>query len=91
VSFEPLGPVVPGHLLVVPKRHVTDARVDPAVTADTYRVAALLAREAGECNLITSVGAAATQSVFHLHVHVVPRRPSDGLRLPWVDDGRINS
>jgi hypothetical protein len=35
------------------------------------------------CNLITSVGADATQSVRHLHIHVVPRREGDGLMLPW--------
>lgn len=81
--FEPLGPVVPGHLLVVPRQHVTDARTDPAVTAKVFGVAALVAAEGGACNLITSAGPEATQTVFHLHVHVVPRRPDDGLRLPW--------
>jgi histidine triad (HIT) family protein len=84
-DFAPLGPVVRGHRLVVPKAHVQDAAEDPAVTAETFRVAALVARQVGPCNLITSVGAEATQSVFHLHVHVVPRRLGDGLKLPWTD------
>lgn len=35
-------------------------------------------------NLITSAGAEATQSVFHLHVHIVPRGENDGLALPWT-------
>lgn len=35
-------------------------------------------------NLITSAGAAATQTVAHLHVHYVPRRTGDGLGLPWT-------
>lgn len=35
-------------------------------------------------NLITSRGGAATQTVFHLHVHVVPREAGDGLALPWT-------
>ena len=34
-------------------------------------------------NLITSRGRAATQSVFHLHLHLVPRADNDGLALPW--------
>jgi hypothetical protein len=39
----------------------------------------------GQWNLITSAGTDATQSVFHLHVHLVPRRPNDGLKLPWSE------
>ncbi len=35
-------------------------------------------------NLITSKGEAATQSVFHLHVHIVPRQEGDRLPLPWT-------
>lgn len=35
-------------------------------------------------NVISSAGADATQTVFHLHVHVVPRLPGDGLHLPWT-------
>jgi histidine triad (HIT) family protein len=46
--------------------------------------AAQWARTCGDANLITSVGSAATQTVFHLHVHVVPRRAGDGLALPWT-------
>ena len=38
----------------------------------------------GESNLITSIGPAATQTVPHLHLHLVPRRPGDGLPLPWT-------
>lgn len=34
--------------------------------------------------VITSIGADATQTVFHTHIHVVPRRPGDGLTLPWT-------
>jgi histidine triad (HIT) family protein len=35
-------------------------------------------------NIITSIGRVATQSVFHLHVHIVPRHEGDGLCLPWT-------
>lgn len=85
VSFVPLNPVTPGHRLFVPATHVRDAVENPSVTADTYFVAASWARkERRSFNLITSVGRDATQSVFHLHVHYVPRTDGDGLHLPWT-------
>ena len=88
-SFEPLNPVTPGHRLFVPSVHVTDAAEDPAVTAEVYRAAAEYARRVGRpFNLITSAGPAATQSVYHLHVHYVPRADGDGLHLPWTDQRR---
>jgi histidine triad (HIT) family protein len=83
VAFVPLGPVTPGHVLVVPRQHVEDALVNPAITATTMLVAAQVAQESYPCNLITSAGHEASQTVFHLHIHVVPRRAGDGLALPW--------
>jgi len=82
VAFIPLEPVCDGHLLVAPVVHVPDALADPDVTAMVAAAAARLARP--PCNLITSVGAAATQTISHLHVHIVPRRLADGLTLPWT-------
>lgn len=80
----PLGPVTPGHVLVIPRVHVADAAERPEVTAMTAQVAALWARDAGApFNLITSAGVAATQTVRHLHIHYVPRADGDGLALPW--------
>ncbi len=85
-AFHPLNPVTPGHFLVVPNRHVSDFAEDPEVTASVMRDAASLARPlGGDCNLITSKGPNATQTVYHFHVHLVPRRPGDGLALPWTD------
>ena len=85
-SFEPLNPVVPGHRLFVPGEHVVDASQDPAVTAKVFAAAAEYARRQGEdFNLITSGGEWATQTVFHLHVHYVPRSLDDGLALPWTE------
>ncbi|GHE33201.1 hydrolase [Streptosporangium violaceochromogenes] len=81
LAFAPLGPVVPGHLLVIPKQHVTDVAEDPAVSAAAMRAASELATP--PCNIITSAGREATQTVFHLHLHIVPRRDGDGLALPW--------
>ena len=81
--FEPLAPVVPGHLLVVPERHVSDATEDRYAASMTMGVAAQVAQRYSSANILTSIGAAATQTVFHLHLHVVPRVYGDGLLLPW--------
>lgn len=50
----------------------------------TFEIASLFARMVGvDHNLIINQGPAASQTVEHLHVHYVPRRPNDGLKLPW--------
>lgn len=88
VSFPPLNPVTPGHMLVVATEHVSDATSVPSTTAAVMYAAAYVADDLGEnCNIITSVGPAATQTVEHLHIHVVPRRVGDGLALPWSAHG----
>ncbi|HEV7647627.1 MAG TPA: HIT domain-containing protein [Actinophytocola sp.] len=90
VAFRPLNPVTDGHMLVVPRVHVADATVRPLVTGlvmtRASQVAAALRRAglADGVNVITSAGSAATQTVFHLHIHVVPRFARDGLCLPWT-------
>lgn len=78
------GGVTVGHVLVLPKTHVPDVAADPQVSAATMQRVAELAAEMGDCNVITSRGAAATQTVRHMHVHVVPRRDGDGIQLPWT-------
>ncbi|MEU3792212.1 HIT domain-containing protein [Streptomyces fructofermentans] len=83
LAIVPLNPVTEGHLLVIPKVHVVDFGHDPRISAATMRRAAELAAEQW-CNVITSRGRVATQTVFHLHVHIVPRREGDGLALPWT-------
>jgi len=88
VAIVPLGPVVDGHLLVIPTVHVSDFTTDPAVSAATMRRASELAAGMGSYNVITSKGRPATQSVFHLHLHLVPRAVDDGLALPWYSGKR---
>jgi histidine triad (HIT) family protein len=83
LAIVPLRPVVDGHVLVIPRVHVCDFADSPVVSAATMRCAAELAAGHGSCNLITSKGQPATQSVFHLHLHLVPRAEGDGLALPW--------
>ena len=84
IAIIPLDPVVPGHVLVIPRAHVADASVDPLVTGMAAARAAELAGDDGHFNLITSAGEDATQTVPHLHWHLVPREAGDGLALPWT-------
>lgn len=89
VRFEPLNPVTPGHLLFIHRIHSRDAARAPWLTALVCEEAAVHGRSMGKAfNLITSVGAVATQTVGHLHVHYVPRRENDGLHLPWTNQAR---
>lgn len=83
MAILPLHPVVRGHVLVIPREHVSDFVDSPTVSAATMRCAAELVTGIGSYNLITSKGRPATQSVFHLHLHLVPRAENDGLALPW--------
>lgn len=87
LGITPLNPVTEGHVIFMPKVHVTDATDDPAVTAYTMKAASLYGKDkasSNSMNLITSVGEEATQSVYHLHIHLVPRRHCDLLPLPWT-------
>lgn len=85
----PLRPVVEGHVIVMPDEHTENFTDDPDVYGVVSRVVAIYAGRGttgryGSANVITSKGSAATQSVRHLHVHLVPRRRGDGLLLPWT-------
>jgi histidine triad (HIT) family protein len=91
ISFMDIAPATRGHALVIPRAHTADllsvASEDlQAVAAACQRLAAR-ARErlhADGVNLMNSCGAAAWQTVFHFHIHVIPRYDGDPLRLPWV-------
>ena len=83
MAIVPLRPIVAGHVLIIPKAHVRDFTTSYHETGLSARVAAALGSQYQDCNLITSRGAAATQSVFHLHWHLIPRAVDDGLALPW--------
>lgn len=90
VGFLDIHPATEGHSLVIPKRHVADIfdapeAVGEAVMRGAMRVAALLRKAFGleGVNLVQASGGIAWQTVFHLHVHVVPRYRDDPLQLPW--------
>jgi histidine triad (HIT) family protein len=86
VAFQPLNQVTPGHFLVVPRTHISHALESPPHAGRALKFAGYLANQMDldAVNFITSAGAEATQTVFHLHLHVVPRREGDGLVLPWT-------
>lgn len=84
VRFEPLNPVVPGHMLFVPTWHVEHPSGEAVRLAMGY-AETYAARQREPFNLITSSGAAASQTIPHIHAHYVPRREGDGLLLPWSE------
>jgi histidine triad (HIT) family protein len=91
VSFMDINPATRGHALVIPRAHARDLlEVAPDDLAACALAAQRLARRQVEVlapagiNLLNSCGAAAWQTVFHFHVHVIPRYEDDPLRLPWV-------
>jgi histidine triad (HIT) family protein len=91
VAFMDINPATRGHALVIPRRHATDllevgAEDLAACAAMAQRVAARAQEALGAAgvNLLNSCGAAAWQTVFHFHLHVIPRYEDDPLRLPWV-------
>lgn len=89
VAFLDASPINPGHTLVVPREHLGDIHaLDEAVCASMFdlarRISGLLRDSAVPCqgiNLLMSNGAIAGQSVFHAHLHVVPRNRNDGFSL----------
>ena len=90
LAFMDINPGTRGHLLVIPRAHSADllevAEEDLAACARTAQVMAQRIKErlgADGVNLVNSCGAAAWQTVFHFHVHVIPRYKGDPLRLPW--------
>lgn len=90
VAFVPLDPATRGHILVIPRTHVArvwdlDEREADTLARATVRMsqAVVDALDPPAMNVIQSNGALATQTVNHVHVHLVPRWPRDRLRLKW--------
>jgi len=91
VSFMDIAPATRGHALVIPRAHSADLlSVEEqdlrAVAVASKRLAERVKERLGAdgVNLVNSCGAVAWQTVFHFHVHVIPRYEGDPLRLPWV-------
>ena len=86
-----ISPVNPGHALVIPREHSRDLlEIDPEDLAAVARAGQRLAKRMPQAlgaqgvNLINSCGAAAYQTVFHFHLHVIPRYANDTMSLPWT-------
>ncbi len=91
LAFMDIAPATRGHALVIPRAHHEDLLTVPAadlgaVALAAQRLASRVKERLGAdgVNLLNACGAAAWQTVFHFHVHVIPRYADDPLRLPWV-------
>ena len=96
MAFLDHRPLFPGHCLVIPREHVdTLGDLPGPLTAPLFEAAAAVARalEAGlgADGSFVAVNNRVSQSVPHLHVHVVPRRRGDGLRGFFWPRGRYES
>lgn len=97
VVFFPDEPATLGHTLVVPRRHVPDIwSVDSELAGGLGRATVHVAHAVQRAmhpdglNVIQSNGEAATQTVMHLHIHVVPRWHGDGVGRIWPPETRYS-
>jgi histidine triad (HIT) family protein len=93
IAFMDINPATRGHVLVVPREHTRDLlSIAPedlaAVTASAQKLAAAVSERLGAdgVNLLNSCGRVAWQTVFHFHMHVIPRYAGDPPRLPWTPE-----
>src|SRR5947209_10000785 len=91
VAFMDISTATRGHALVIPRAHAANLlEIEAEDLAATVAAAQRLARieverlGADGVNLINSCGSAAWQTVFHFHIHVIPRYEGDPMRLPWT-------
>ena len=94
VAFMDINPATRGHSLVIPRAHSADLmEISDEDLERTTLAARRLARKIQAVlrpdgiNVINACGAAAWQTVFHFHLHVIPRYESDPLKLPWIPSG----
>ncbi|MCL1907576.1 MAG: HIT domain-containing protein [Propionibacteriaceae bacterium] len=95
IAFLDIAPYHRGHSLVIPRRHIESGTMDPAswneVAEGITTVSTLLKEKLGATgvNILSNAGAVAGQEIFHFHVHILPRYPSNpGMgALAQRDDG----
>ena len=94
VAFFPLEPATLGHTRVVPRRHSADLwEMDDTTARHVMRAVLRVGRALRSVlapdgmNVVSSAGEAATQTVFHTHVHLVPRRAGDAMGRLWPAAG----
>jgi histidine triad (HIT) family protein len=94
VAFMDINPATRGHSLVVPRTHssdlmeISDEDLERTMVA-ARRLAERLdaALEPDGFNVLNACRPAAWQTVFHYHLHVIPRYDDDPLKLPWIPRG----
>lgn len=84
------SPAAPGHALILPKNHASNLfEADDALLAKALPLAKKVAQAIQEefhcdgINIQQNNGLAAGQTVFHFHIHVIPRYENDGLGITW--------
>jgi histidine triad (HIT) family protein len=94
VAFMDINPATRGHALVVPREHSQDLMdVSDEDLARTMAAARRLARRMDEAlepdgfNILNACRPTAWQTIFHYHLHVIPRYDDDPLKLPWIPRG----
>lgn len=93
-AFLDISQVTPGHTLLVPKKHVKDLfSYDEELAEKTFRVLPELARAVKEStsanglNIVMNNGTVADQSVFHSHIHLIPRyTEEDDFHMTWTNN-----
>ena len=93
VAFMDINPATRGHVVVIPRAH-SDNLLDVSeedLAATMAAVRRLVERmnetiEPDGFNILNNMGRAAWQSIFHFHVHVIPRYVDDPLQLPWLPE-----
>jgi histidine triad (HIT) family protein len=90
IAFMDIGQVNPGHVIVATKTHVENVYgLDDDLAAAVFRTATRVAKAIGASlepegmNLFQANGKAGWQTVFHFHLHVLPRHIDDGMKLRW--------
>jgi len=85
-----LSPASKGHIIILPKEHFDDVySIDEETAAHVFKVATKLAKamkEALNCdgmNILQNNGAIAGQTVFHFHMHIIPRYLGDNIKISW--------
>jgi histidine triad (HIT) family protein len=91
VAFMDINPATRGHALVIPRAH-SEGLFD--VSEEDMQASLVAARRLAErmrktiqpdgVNILNCAGRAAWQTVFHFHLHVIPRYEDDPLKLPWL-------
>jgi len=91
ITVMDINPATRGHVVVIPRAHPKDllevSEEDLAATMAAVRRMIVRMQETirpAGFNVLNNMGRAAWQSIFHFHVHVIPRYEDDPLQLPWL-------